>query len=102
MPLPRIIEYALKSQEPLLPVQRDGRLPTPVLSRREREVTAMLGRGMSNREIAVSLVISERTAESHVEHIRNKLQVASRGQAAVWAAQQGMIPPPLASSSFRS
>jgi len=50
----------------------------------QRRVAAAL----SNREIASRLVISQRTAESHVEHILTKLGVTSRAQAAAWVAAQ--------------
>ena len=43
------------------------------LTRREREVAEFVARGMTNREIAVRLSLSERTVEYHVEQIRNKL-----------------------------
>ena len=54
------------------------------LTPREREVAALVADGMTNREIAERLVISERTAEYHVEQIRNKLGVRSRAQVAAW------------------
>lgn len=57
------------------------------LSRREREVAALIERGLSNGEIASRLGISERTAEAHAEHIRNKLGFHSRSQIAAWAAE---------------
>ncbi len=57
------------------------------LTRRENEVAELIARGMSNRQIAAELVISQRTAEGHVEHILNKLCFASRTQIAVWAEQ---------------
>lgn len=56
------------------------------LSRREREVAALVAEGLSNREIAEKLFISERTAEGHVEQIRNKLGFKSRAQVAAWVA----------------
>jgi predicted ATPase/DNA-binding CsgD family transcriptional regulator len=56
------------------------------LTRRERQVAELVARGRSNREIAHALVISQRTAESHVEHILAKLGVASRVEVAVWVA----------------
>src|ERR1700680_4770926 len=56
------------------------------LSRREREVAALVAEGLSNREIAERLFISERTAEGHVEQIRNKLGFKSRSQVAAWVA----------------
>jgi DNA-binding NarL/FixJ family response regulator len=43
------------------------------LSRREREVAGLVAEGLTNREIASRLFVSERTAEYHVEQIRNKL-----------------------------
>jgi predicted ATPase/DNA-binding CsgD family transcriptional regulator len=54
------------------------------LTRREREIAAMLTQGLSNREIAEQLVISKRTVDAHVEHIFAKLGVSSRVQVATW------------------
>jgi DNA-binding CsgD family transcriptional regulator/sugar lactone lactonase YvrE len=56
----------------------------PSLTRREREVAALVAQGLTNREIATRLFISERTAESHVEQIRGKLGVHSRVEIANW------------------
>jgi DNA-binding CsgD family transcriptional regulator/sugar lactone lactonase YvrE len=56
----------------------------PSLTRREREVAILVAQGLTNREIATRLFISERTAESHVEQIRGKLGFHSRGQIAAW------------------
>jgi LuxR family maltose regulon positive regulatory protein len=56
------------------------------LSRREREVFELLGRGMTNREIADALYISEVTVKVHVRHILKKLRVRSRTEAAVLGA----------------
>ena len=58
----------------------------PSLTRREREVATLVAQGLTNREIATRLFISERTAESHVEQIRGKLGVHSRVQIANWVA----------------
>ena len=63
------------------------------LSRREQEIVALVAQGLSNRTIADTLFISERTARSHVSSILAKLGVASRTQAALWAIRQGMAPP---------
>jgi DNA-binding CsgD family transcriptional regulator len=60
------------------------------LSRRELEVVRLISTGMTNREIATKLFIAERTAEGHVERIRNKLEVRSRTEVAVWAARHGL------------
>ena len=62
------------------------------LSRREREVAAMVAGGMTNKEIAERLFIAERTAEGHVERIRNKLGVRSRTEVATWAVAHGIVP----------
>jgi non-specific serine/threonine protein kinase len=62
------------------------------LSRREREVAAMVASGMTNKEIAQRLFIAERTAEGHVERIRNKLGVRSRTEVATWAVAHGLGP----------
>jgi non-specific serine/threonine protein kinase len=66
------------------------------LSKREREVAAMVAAGMTNRQIADRLFIAERTAEGHVERIRNKLGVRSRTEVATWAVEHGIDknPPP--------
>ena len=48
--------------------------------------------GLSNRQIADRLYISERTAEGHLEHIRNKLGVRSRTEVATWAVERGLHP----------
>lgn len=59
---------------------------TSVLSRREREVAELVAQGMTNAEIADRLTITVRTAEGHVEHIRNKLGFHSRVQIGAWVA----------------
>jgi DNA-binding NarL/FixJ family response regulator len=58
------------------------------LTRRERDVAALVAQGLSNGQIAAALVISARTVESHVQHIMDKLGVSARAQIAVWAAAQ--------------
>ncbi len=59
------------------------------LSRREREVAQLVAKGLTNRQIADRLFISERTAEGHVERIRNKLGFNTRSQIAAWCAAGG-------------
>ncbi len=56
------------------------------LTAREREVAALVARGLSNKQIGETLVISERTAEGHVERILSKLGYRSRAQIASWHA----------------
>jgi predicted ATPase/DNA-binding CsgD family transcriptional regulator len=60
------------------------------VSRREREVAQLVAGGLTNRQIAERLFIAERTAEGHVERIRNKLGFRSRSQIAAWVA--GEVP----------
>ncbi|MEM8533284.1 MAG: AAA family ATPase [Chloroflexota bacterium] len=60
------------------------------LTRRERQVIALIAQGLSNREIAETLVISEKTAEVHVSNILGKLHFTSRAQAAAYAVEQGL------------
>ena len=60
------------------------------LTKRELEVAALVAAGASNRDIADDLVISERTAESHVQNILTKLGFGSRAQIATWATTEGL------------
>ena len=55
------------------------------LSRREREVTELIALGLTNSEIAQQLVISRRTVESHVDHIKAKLGLTRRAHIVAWA-----------------
>jgi DNA-binding NarL/FixJ family response regulator len=61
------------------------------LSKREREVAQLIALGRSNREIAAALVLSNKTVESHVKHIFDKLGVHARTEVAVWATRQGLV-----------
>jgi predicted ATPase/class 3 adenylate cyclase/DNA-binding CsgD family transcriptional regulator len=78
------IDYGLGGSEPETPVDAGP------LSLREREVAKLVAAGLTNREIAKRLFIAERTAEGHVEHIRNKLGMRSRTEIATWAAERGL------------
>jgi non-specific serine/threonine protein kinase len=93
MTLDQAVEYALAWVEPEKPakVRQPGREPKDdPLTSREREVAAMVARGMTNREIAATLVISERTADAHLQNILNKLGFSSRAQIGAWAAEHGL------------
>jgi DNA-binding CsgD family transcriptional regulator len=57
------------------------------LSPREAEVAQLVAEGLTNRQIADRLVISERTAQNHVQHILTKLGFTTRSQIAVWSAR---------------
>ena len=61
------------------------------LTKREMEVLAKVAKGMFNREIAVSLNISERTVKNHISNIFKKIQVSDRTQAAVFAIRNDII-----------
>jgi NarL family two-component system response regulator LiaR len=60
------------------------------LTERELEVLQLVARGLSNQQIAEELVISERTARTHISNILAKLQLANRTQAALYALRQGI------------
>ncbi|MET7897340.1 ATP-binding protein [Streptomyces mirabilis] len=64
-------------------------IPSP-LTRREREVAALVAKGLSNRKIAEELVVSPRTVDFHVENIRAKLGFSGRAQVAAWWATQAL------------
>ena len=58
-----------------------------MLTRRERQVADLVADGLTNREIASRLVLSERTAQNHVQHILDKLELPNRSQIAVWVSK---------------
>jgi DNA-binding NarL/FixJ family response regulator len=64
------------------------------LTRRQHQVLLLIAEGASNRQIAETLVVSERTARTHVSDILARLGLASRTQAALWAVQEGLVPGP--------
>jgi DNA-binding NarL/FixJ family response regulator len=66
---------------------------TERLTAREREILGLVGRGLSNQEIADELVIAENTVKVHLRNILDKLQVHSRAHAAAIAAQAGLTGP---------
>jgi len=61
------------------------------LTAREREVVVLLAQGSSNRDIAAALGVSERTVDTHVGNVLNKLGFNSRVQIAAWAVAQGLM-----------
>jgi non-specific serine/threonine protein kinase len=87
MTLEQAIEYALASTE-AEPLRKDT--AADLLTAREREVAALVAQGLTNRQIAAKLVVTERTAETHVQNILNKLGFTSRAQVAAWAVEQGL------------
>jgi NarL family two-component system response regulator LiaR len=66
--------------------------PTPnPLTQREVEVLRLVAQGMQNPEIAEKFVLSEATVRTHVSNIMNKLHLASRTQAALYALREGLV-----------
>jgi non-specific serine/threonine protein kinase len=84
LPAGDVLAYALEQSpgKPAPPAVSDG----APLTRRELQVARLIAGGRSNKQIAAELVISQRTAENHVEHILTKLGFTSRAQVAAWAA----------------
>ena len=88
LPAADVLAYALQQppekppEKPPAPAVSDGAPLTP----RELQVARLIAGGRSNKDIAAELVISQRTAENHVEHILTKLGFTSRAQVAAWVA----------------
>ncbi|MGW4242827.1 ATP-binding protein, partial [Nocardia sp. NPDC004722] len=103
MPLDQAIDYAL-GRTPVEPKpvaappapKRPARSATAtltetnLLTRRQKDVARLVAAGHSNKRIAADLVISVRTAETHVEHILTKLGLTSRTQLAAWAHEHDL------------
>jgi len=69
-----------------------GSGPTEMLSEREIDVIRLLGQGLTNKDIAQTLILSVRTVEAHLRSIYGKLDVRSRTEAALWAVRHGYGP----------
>jgi predicted ATPase/DNA-binding NarL/FixJ family response regulator len=63
------------------------------LTRRERDVVGLLARGLTNRQIAAELVVTEGTAENYVQRVLGKLGFNNRTQVAAWALERGLSEP---------
>jgi len=68
-------------------------IPGEELTEREREVLALVARGYTNKQIADTLYVSEKTARNHVSHILEKLGLSRRSEAAVFAVENKLVPP---------
>lgn len=75
------VAYALGKQPSETPPTAAGQVQ---LTKRERQVAELVARGLTNKQIAANLVIAQRTAQGHVEHILTKLGFTSRAQIAAW------------------
>ncbi|WP_433444484.1 ATP-binding protein [Nonomuraea sp. CA-141351] len=83
LPLDEALAYALREDKP----EQAAKGETP-LTRRETEIADLVAQGLTNKEIAAALVIAQRTAEGHIEHILSKLGFSSRAQIAVWVGER--------------
>jgi DNA-binding NarL/FixJ family response regulator len=83
-----IAEFAARPEPALQPRTLDG------VTEREREVLALVGRGMSNTEIAAHLFISVATAKAHVARLLAKLDARDRVQLVIVAYEIGLVVPP--------
>ncbi|HAJ36643.1 MAG TPA: hypothetical protein DCL15_13230, partial [Chloroflexi bacterium] len=94
-PDPALHDAFLSHAASCLPVHLTVHPPTAIVRRtpagltaRELEVAALVAQGKSDREIAEMLVLSKRTASTHVGNILNKLGFSSRSQIAAWVVEQ--------------
>lgn len=71
---------------------RPGEAPVDQLTPREMEVLRLIAKGKSNKEIADTLIVSEKTIKTHVSNILSKLHLADRTQAAIYALRQRLVP----------
>ena len=70
---------------------RDADRPTPSLTERELDLLPLIAKGLSNREIAEKLFISENTVKYHIKNLLQKLSLKNRTEAATFAIQQGLV-----------
>src|SRR2546428_716992 len=84
---PQMLKGMLSDLKPTAPAPPQAR----GLTKREREILALVAEGMSNREIAERLVLSPETVKSHVAAILEKLGVSDRTQAAIYAVRHGLV-----------
>ncbi len=91
---PRILKRLLEKFVDRLPEPNEA-APTHLdsLTDREREVLALVAKGLSNSEIAKELTVSETTVKTHVGHVLTKLGLRDRVQAVVLAYETGLVKP---------
>jgi two-component system, NarL family, response regulator DevR len=74
-------------------MERLTQVPGSELTEREREVLTLVARGYTNKQIADTLFVSEKTARNHVSHILDKLGLSRRSEAAAFAVEHKLVPP---------
>ena len=74
-------------------LDRISQTPGWELTEREREVLTLIARGYTNKQIADSLTVTEKTARNHVSHILEKLGLSRRSEAAVFAVENKLVQP---------
>ena len=84
------LDRVVASQPSIQPLRKASGAGGSPLTNREGEVVELIAQGMSNREIAIELVISEKTVKTHVSNILSKLHLADRTQAAIYALKAGL------------
>lgn len=101
----RLVASGQSLLDPTITIQATSRLaaiaagsthvqtPGDELTEREREVLALVARGYTNKQIADTLVVSEKTARNHVSHILEKLGLSRRSEAAAFAVEHKLVPP---------
>ena len=92
MPLAQVLDQAENTRRSTRSAHPDAGGVSSLTSR-EKEVAGLLAQGLSNKAIAKSLVIAQRTAETHVANVLMKLGLTSRSQVAAWVAEQRGINP---------
>jgi len=97
MSMEAAIEYALSKEEPTTPTSQAPDRPTAharplYLTPREEEVATLVAQGLTNRQIAAQLVISEHTAETHLARVLKKLDLHPRTQLTIWVTNRGLPP----------
>lgn len=88
----RAAQASLPKQQPLTPRQ-SAKQAFDGLSEREREIARLVAQGKSNREIAETFVISQRTVGTHLGRMYPKLEISTRAQLAVWAVDKRLVLP---------
>jgi DNA-binding NarL/FixJ family response regulator len=88
MAMDEAIAYALDEKKPARLARPAKRTSTMTLSKREVEIAELVAQGLSNKEIATRAFLSERTIETHVSNILDKLGVNSRVEISSWVVHE--------------